>query len=328
MSSSLQSLTSHQPYMSAHVELSNLAKIYPTPKGPAVIVQDFNLRIRKGEFVCLIGHSGCGKSTILSMIAGLNSITDGGIILAGRELDGPGPDRGVVFQSPCLLPWLSAFDNVMLGVNQVFRSASRAERRQIAEYYLTLVGLGESLHKQPNELSQGMRQRVGIARAFALSPKMLLLDEPFGMLDTLTRFELQQVLMDLWNRRSLTALMVTHDVDEALFLADRIVCMTNGPAAQVGKVLEVPFPRPRERRAVLEHPGYYEQRELLITFLEEQVHREPVRPSSNGDGAGRPDLPERGAQPVFTGDVQSAIPRADLVNPDRNSSKSPLLVHK
>ena len=175
--------------MSDYVELSNLTKIYPGPTGPAIIVKDFNRRIRKGEFVALIGHSGCGKSTVLSMLAGLSDLSGGGIILAGKELAGAGPDRGVVFQSPCLLPWLTAFQNVMLGVNQVFYTANREERRQIAEYYLTVVGLGESLHKRPAELSQGMRQRVGIARAFALSPKMLLLDEPFGMLDTLTRFE-------------------------------------------------------------------------------------------------------------------------------------------
>src|SRR6266496_2177633 len=259
--------------MSDYCELSNLTKIYPTPKGPAVIVKDFNLRIKQGEFVSLIGHSGCGKSTVLSMLAGLNEITGGGIILAGRELTGAGPDRGVVFQSPSLLPWLTAFENVMLGVNQVFYTASREERRQIAEYYLTVVGLGEALHKRPAELSQGMRQRVGIARAFALSPKMLLLDEPFGMLDTLTRFELQQVLMDLWNRSHITALMVTHDVDEAIFLADRVVMMTNGPAAQVGDILDVPFPRPRDRQALLEDVEYYRCRERLITFLEQHAHK-------------------------------------------------------
>src|SRR6185369_16534456 len=230
--------------MSDYVELSGLTKTYPTPKGPAVIVRDFNLRIKKGEFVCLIGHSGCGKSTVLSMLAGLNEVTEGGIILAGKELVGPGPDRGVVFQSPCLLPWLTVFENVMLGVDQVFYTAGKSERRQIAEYYLTVVGLGESMHKRPAELSQGMRQRVGIARAFALKPKMLLLDEPFGMLDSLTRYELQQVLIELWRKNRITALMVTHDVDEALFLSDRVVCMTDGPAAEVGEILDVKFARP------------------------------------------------------------------------------------
>ena len=258
--------------MSAFVELSKLTKIYPTPKGPAIIVKDFDLKIEKGEFVCLIGHSGCGKSTVLSMIAGLNPITSGGIFLAGRELQGPGPDRGVVFQSPCLLPWMSAFENVMLGVNQVFYTASKNERRQIAEYYLSVVGLGDAMNKRPGELSQGMRQRVGIARAFALSPKMLLLDEPFGMLDSLTRFELQQVLLDLWGRDQKTALMVTHDVDEAVFLADRVVMMTNGPEAEVGDILEIKFPRPRNRKELMEDPEYYRLRQHLITFLEDYAH--------------------------------------------------------
>ncbi len=259
--------------MSAYVELSRLTKSYPTPKGPAVIVQDFDLRIGKGEFVTLIGHSGCGKSTVLSMLAGLNEITNGGIILAGKELSGAGPDRGVVFQAPCLLPWLTAFQNVMLGVDQVFFTASREDRRQIAEYYLTVVGLGDALEKRPRELSQGMRQRVGLARAFALKPKMLLLDEPFGMLDALTRIELQQVLLEVWGRNQVTTLMVTHDVDEAIFLSDRVVMMTNGPPARVGEILEVPFPRPRSRNSLLEDPEFYRCREHLIGFLEQRAER-------------------------------------------------------
>src|SRR5215471_19507999 len=277
--------------MSDFLELSNLAKIYATPKGPAVIVRNFELKIKKSEFVCLIGHSGCGKSTVLSMVAGLNEATSGGIILAGRELTGPGPDRGVVFQSPCLLPWMTAFENVMLGIDQVFYTADKQERRQIAEYYLTVVGLGDSMHKRPAELSQGMRQRVGIARAFSLKPKMLLLDEPFGMLDSLTRYELQQVLIELWRKNKITALMVTHDVDEALFLSDRIVCMTNGPEAEVGDIVEVQFPRPRERKAVIEHPEYYKLREHLIHFLEERAQRKTsstAPPSSSAGAAGEP----------------------------------------
>jgi len=266
--------------MSDYVQLSNLTKTYLTAKGPAVIVKNFNLNIKKGEFITLIGHSGCGKSTVLSMLAGLNEVTEGGIILAGKELSGPGPDRGIVFQSPCLLPWYTAFENVMLGVDQVFYTAEKAEREQIAEYYLTVVGLGESMHKRPAELSQGMRQRVGIARAFALSPKMLLLDEPFGMLDSLTRYELQQVLIELWRKDKKTALMVTHDVDEALFLSDRIVCMTDGPEAEVGDIIEVKFPRPRERKAVMEHPDYYLLRERLIEFLEVHAHKNKHKPAA------------------------------------------------
>jgi nitrate ABC transporter ATP-binding subunit len=262
--------------MSAYLEISQLKKVYPTPGGPAVIVQNIDLKIQKGEFVAVIGHSGCGKSTVLMMVAGLNPITEGNIVLAGKELDGPGPDRGMVFQSPSLLPWLTAFENVMIGIDQVFFTASREERRQIAEYFLTVVGLGESMDKKPAELSQGMRQRVGIARAFAHKPKMLLLDEPFGMLDSLTRYELQQVLIDLWRKNQITAMMVTHDVDEALFLSDRIVCMTDGPAAEIGEIIPVNFPRPRDRKAVMEHPDYYKLREQLITFLEVRAHRHPV----------------------------------------------------
>jgi nitrate/nitrite transport system ATP-binding protein len=256
-----------------YLELRQLNKTYATPRGPAVIVNDFNLDIAEGEFVTLIGHSGCGKSTVLSMVAGLNDITSGTMVLAGKEVMGPGPDRGVVFQSPSLLPWLTAFDNVMLGINQVFFTAARSERRQIAEFYLSVVGLADAMHKRPAELSQGMRQRVGIARAFALSPKMLLLDEPFGMLDSLTRYELQGVLLELWRRERITTLMVTHDVDEALYLSDRIVCMTDGPEAEVGDIVEVNFPRPRDRAAVMEHPDYYQLRARLIEFLEVHAHQ-------------------------------------------------------
>ena len=262
--------------MSSYLELSKLTKVYPTPKGPAVIVKDFDLKIANGEFITLIGHSGCGKSTVLSMVAGLNSVSAGGIFLVGKEVTGPGPDRGVVFQSPCLLPWMTAYENVKMGVDQVFYTASHVERREIAEYYLSIVGLSDALRKYPSELSQGMRQRVGIARAFALSPKMLLLDEPFGMLDSLTRIELQQVLVDLSRRDRKTSLMVTHDVDEAIFLADRVVMMTNGPAAEVGDILEIPFEHPRNRKELLENPEYYALREYLITFLEERSH---IRPS-------------------------------------------------
>ena len=253
--------------MSKFIEIVELSKVYPTPKGPAVIVEGFNLDIRKGEFIALIGHSGCGKSTVLSMLAGLNEISDGNVVLDGREIEGPGPDRGVVFQAPCLLPWMTAFQNVMLGVRQVYPHGSKQQQQEIAEYYLARVGLADSMHKRPGELSGGMRQRVGIARAFALQPKMLLLDEPFGMLDSLTRMDLQDVLLELWGRDKKTALMVTHDVDEAIFLADRVVMMTSGPAAKVGQILEVELPRPRSRTEVLEHPDYYRYREELIGFL-------------------------------------------------------------
>jgi nitrate/nitrite transport system ATP-binding protein len=256
--------------MPGYVELYEVSKSYPTATGTYVVVEHFNLNMPRGEFVSLIGHSGCGKSTILSMIAGLNPLSGGGIVLAGREIMGPGPDRAVVFQAPCLLPWLSALDNVKLGVDRVFRNLPPAERSNIARETLSLVGLSDAASKFPRELSSGMQQRVGIARALALKPKMLLLDEPFGMLDSLTRMELQEILLKLIEKERTTALIVTHDVDEALFLADRVVMMTSGPHAKVGQILEVPFARPRVRAEVMEHPSYYELRAELITFLEEQ----------------------------------------------------------
>jgi nitrate ABC transporter ATP-binding subunit len=256
--------------MSAYVELYEVSKTYPTRKGKHVVVEHFNLKMTQGEFVALIGHSGCGKSTILGMIAGLNPLTAGGIIVASREVSGPGPDRAVVFQSPCLLPWLSAYQNVRLGVDTVYSAKRADQRHQITLQALDLVGLSESIRKLPRELSSGMQQRVGIARAFALQPKMLLLDEPFGMLDSLTRMELQEILLGLVEQERNTALIVTHDVDEALFLADRVVMMTSGPRAHVGRILEVPFERPRTRTQVVEHPRYYELREELISFLESQ----------------------------------------------------------
>ncbi|MEM6279275.1 MAG: ABC transporter ATP-binding protein [Verrucomicrobiota bacterium] len=257
----------------SYFECIDLGKTYKTPHGDAVIVKGFDLKMKKGEFVCVLGHSGCGKSTVLSMVAGLNEISGGNVLLDNREIEGAGPDRGVVFQSPCLLPWMTTWDNVMLGVEQVYYHATSEERHQIVEYYLNSVGLTEAADKRPSELSGGMRQRVGLARAFALSPKMLLLDEPFGMLDKLTKYELQQVLLDLWNRERLTAMMITHDVDEAIYLADRIVMMTNGPAARVGEIVEIDFERPRDRRDIMSDPRYLEFREQCISFLEERVYQ-------------------------------------------------------
>lgn len=255
-----------------YVDFSQVSKIYPTPKGPVKVVDGFELKIRKGEFISVIGHSGCGKSTVLSMMAGLNNISEGVIVLDGREVDNAGPDRGIVFQAPSLVPWLSAHENVALGVEQVYPHASKQERQAIIENYLTRVGLADVWGKKASELSNGMKQRVGIARAFALSPKMLLLDEPFGMLDSLTRWDLQEVLMEVWTRTKVTAMMVTHDVDEAILLADRVVMMTNGPNARVGKILEINLPRPRTRKMLLEHPDYYDLREQLLTFLAECDH--------------------------------------------------------
>lgn len=274
--------------MANYVEFYQVTKTFPTPAGPQVMVEDFNLNIMEGEFVTLIGHSGCGKSTILNMCSGLIPATSGAIAVALREIDGPGPDRGMVFQSPCLLPWLTAHGNVLLAVDRVLPDASRSERYDIAAHYLELVGLGDALERSVKQLSQGMQQRVGIARAFATAPKMLLLDEPFGMLDSLTRMELQEVLMELLSRDRKTTLMVTHDVDEALFLSDRIVMMTTGPRARVGGTLAPTFPRPRIRQDVLDASDYYTQREVLIEFLESQDKSHRNKPAVSANNPQRP----------------------------------------
>jgi nitrate/nitrite transport system ATP-binding protein len=255
-----------------YLEFYKLDKVYPTPRGPLTVVEDFNLLMDKGEFVSLIGHSGCGKSTVLTMAAGLNAISKGAIVLDNREVDVAGPDKAVVFQAPSLMPWLTARQNVALGVERVYPHASKAERREIVDYYLDRVGLAAARDKLAAEMSNGMRQRVGIARAFALSPRLLLLDEPFGMLDSLTRWDLQDVLVEVWNRTHVTAIMVTHDVDEAILLADRVVMMTNGPNATIGKILKVDLPRPRDRKALLNHPDFYAYRHEVLHFLAEHDH--------------------------------------------------------
>lgn len=261
-----------------YLVFSQLHKIYPTPKGPLTVVEDFDLKVKKGEFISLIGHSGCGKSTVLTMAAGLNPISKGGIRLDGKHIEGANPERAVVFQSPNLFPWLTAKENVSVGVDRVYPNASQAERQDVVEYYLERVGLADSMDKAAQGLSNGMRQRVGIARAFALSPKLLLLDEPFGMLDSLTRWELQEVLMEVWSRTKVTAVCVTHDVDEAILLADRVVMMTNGPQATIGKITDVKLPRPRSRKALLEHPEYYRYRAEVMDFLEEYEHGAKPKP--------------------------------------------------
>jgi nitrate/nitrite transport system ATP-binding protein len=266
------------PVNNAFLKIDRLVKTYPPASGkgsPVVVVDGFDLDVADGEFVTLIGHSGCGKSTVLMILAGLSETTEGIITLGGDELRGPGLDRGIVFQSPCLLPWMTALENVMLSVDQSKTSWSKMQRRDHAVKYLTLVGLEHALNKKPAELSQGMRQRVGIARAFAITPKLLLLDEPFGMLDSLTRIELQQVLLNLWTQERMTAVMVTHDIDEAIFMADRVVMMTNGPRAKIGDIVPVHFPRPRNRSELLENNEFYQLRERLVGFLED-AHHHPV----------------------------------------------------
>ena len=255
--------------MQAFVEIAALGKTYATPAGPAEIVRDVSLYVGEGEFVCLLGHSGCGKSTVLSILMGLSQATTGGVVIGGREIEGPGTDRGVVFQSATLLPWMSVRNNVRLALDQVRRAAGAGD----AEAYLEAVGLGGLGDRLPRELSAGMQQRVGIARAFSLEPRLLLLDEPFSLLDALTRMDCQDLLMTLWQRTRRTVIMVTHDVDEALLLADRIVLMTSGPAATIGQVLSVGFPRPRVREEILSRPDYFWLRDQVLGFLEAQpVH--------------------------------------------------------
>jgi len=260
------------------LDFSQLHKIYPTPKGPLTVVKDFDLKVQRGEFISLIGHSGCGKSTVLTMAAGLNPISKGGIRLDGLHVEGADPERAVVFQSPNLFPWLSAKENVAIGVDKVYPKASQGERQDVVEYYLERVGLADAMDRPAHSMSNGMKQRVGIARAFALSPKLLLLDEPFGMLDSLTRWELQEVLMEVWDRTKVTAICVTHDVDEAILLADRVVMMTNGPQATIGKIVDVDLPRPRTRKALLEHTDYYRYRQDVLNFLEEYEHGAKPKP--------------------------------------------------
>lgn len=256
------------PHEKKYLEFSQLKKVYPTPKGPLTVVDGFELKMKKGEFATLIGHSGCGKSTVLSMVAGLNPITEGTIILDNKHITQAGPDRALVFQAPSLMPWLTVYENVALGVDRVYRDATAAERRDVVDYYLQRVGMVDVRDRVAADLSNGMKQCVGIARAFALSPKLLLLDEPFGMLDSLTRWELQDVLMDVWSQTRVTAICVTHDVDEAILLADRVVMMSNGPNARIGNIMDVDLERPRSRQALLNHPDYYAYREELLDFLE------------------------------------------------------------
>lgn len=255
-----------------YLQFSQLHKVYATPKGPLTVVEDVNLTLKKGEFISLIGHSGCGKSTVLSMTAGLTGISRGAIKLDGLHVEGADPERAVVFQSPSLFPWLTAKENVAIGVDRVYPRASQSERQDVVEYYLERVGLADAMDRPAAEMSNGMRQRVGIARAFALSPKLLLLDEPFGMLDSLTRWELQEVLMEVWSRTRVTAICVTHDVDEAILLADRVVMMTNGPNATIGRITDIALPRPRSRKALADHPEYWTYRAEILGFLEDYEH--------------------------------------------------------
>ena len=257
------------------LELTGLTKVFETPEGSFVAVENVNALIRNGEFVCILGHSGCGKSTVLSIIAGLQRATLGGVVIDGTEVDEPGTDRAVVFQSPCLLPWLTARQNVALAMKQARTRAKTGagDARMTPEQYLDLVGVGDCANQLPAELSLGTQQCVSLARALAVEPRFLLLDEPFSQLDSLTRFELQDLLLHVWEKSGKTVVMVTHDIDEALYLADRLILMTDGPEATVGEILKVPFPRPRVRSSVLAHPEYQACRRRVIDFLDHHAHQ-------------------------------------------------------
>jgi nitrate/nitrite transport system ATP-binding protein len=257
-----------------HLELTQVGIDFPTAKGPFCALQNVNLKIAKGEFVSLIGHSGCGKSTVLNIVAGLYQATTGGVILNGKEVTEPGPERAVVFQNHSLLPWLSAYENVELGVKRVFKGKkTKAEMREWIEHNLALVHMTHAMHKRPDEISGGMKQRVGIARALAMEPQVLLMDEPFGALDALTRAHLQDSLMEIQNELGNTVIMITHDVDEAVLLSDRIVMMTNGPAATIGEILNVQLERPRNRLALADDPTYNGYRSAVLRFLYEKQRK-------------------------------------------------------
>lgn len=257
------STINRQPFL----EIKDVCKIYPTKKGPFTVLDGVNLNVEKGEFICVIGHSGCGKSTLLNMVSGFNFPTTGQVLLEGEAITKPGPDRMVVFQNYALLPWRTAFDNIYLAVNAVYPTKPQAEKRAIVREHLTMVGLGDAMDKKPMQMSGGMRQRVSIARALAIRPKVLILDEPFGALDAITKEELQEELLKIWGDNRCTVLMITHDIDEALFLADKLVMMTNGPHAKIGEVMEIPFSRPRDRARIMEDPQYYQLRNYALDFL-------------------------------------------------------------
>ncbi|MDW1820091.1 ABC transporter ATP-binding protein [Vibrio sp. Vb1018] len=266
----------------ALLDLTRLGMRFPTPDGEFIALKNVDLQINKGEFVSLIGHSGCGKSTVLNLVAGLHMPTDGGVIVDGREVAGPGPDRAVVFQNHSLLPWLTVYQNVELAVKQIAGKKGKAWIQEQVNHYLELIQMQHAAHKKPDEISGGMKQRVGIARALALQPKVLLMDEPFGALDALTRAYLQDALMKIQAELNNTVIMITHDVDEAVLLSDKIVMMTNGPAATIGEVLEVNLPRPRERVALADDAQYQKCRQAVLKFLYEKQSKVEI-PASKED---------------------------------------------
>lgn len=294
----------------SHLELTNVQMAFDTPNGPFVALENVDLKIRKGEFVSLIGHSGCGKSTVLNIVAGLLQATRGGCVLDGHEVNTPGPERAVVFQNHSLMPWLTVHENVELAVQQVFRkSMSKAERKEWILHNLKLVNMDHALDKRPGEISGGMAQRVGIARALAMKPSVLLMDEPFGALDALTRAHLQDSLMEIQQDLNSTVIMITHDVDEAVLLSDRIVMMTNGPAATIGEELHIELPRPRNRVTLADNPEYVHYRQAVLSFLYEKQRfpgkgQEEKEEATTGEAAP--------AQAEKTPEVESSQPESPV----------------
>ncbi|WP_426357434.1 ABC transporter ATP-binding protein [Pseudocolwellia sp. HL-MZ19] len=260
--------------MTTLLNISKIDMVFPTPKGDFTALKDVDLQIKKGEFISLIGHSGCGKSTVLNVVAGLYQATKGGVLLNNKEVSEPGPERAVVFQNHSLLPWLTCYQNVELAVKEVFKGKmSSKEMKDWINYNINLVHMDHAAHKLPDEISGGMKQRIGIARALAMQPEVLLMDEPFGALDALTRAHMQDSLMEIQDELKNTVIMITHDVDEAVLLSDRIVMMTNGPAATVGEILDVNLPRPRDRLALAKDPEYNNLRSAVLTFLYEKQRK-------------------------------------------------------
>jgi bicarbonate transport system ATP-binding protein len=256
------------PVQELFLAIENVSKVYPLPKGESyTVLEGVNLTVQQGEFICVIGHSGCGKTTLLNMVSGFSKPSAGTVKLHGKTISRPGPDRMVVFQGYALLPWLTVFENVYLAVNAVYPEKPQAEKAHIVKEHLAMVGLAEAIDKKPTQISGGMKQRVAIARAISICPEVLVLDEPFGALDAITKEELQEELLKIWNDYRCTVLMITHDIDEALFLADRLVMMTNGPAAKIGEVVEIPFKRPRDRSRIMESPEYYRMRNYILDYL-------------------------------------------------------------
>ena len=266
-SENVTSIDSGNNFKDDFLVINNVKKSFPTVDGEYVVLNGVNLTVKKGEFICVIGHSGCGKSTLLNMVSGFSMPTSGTVKLKGKAIERPGPDRMVVFQGYALLPWLTVYENVYLAVNAVYPDKSKGEKDDIVKDHLKMVGLMESMEKTPPQISGGMRQRVAIARALSIRPEVLVLDEPFGALDAITKEELQEELLKIWNHSRSTVLMITHDIDEALFLADKLVMMTNGPSAAIGEVLEIPFKRPRDRARIMEMPEYYKIRNYALDFL-------------------------------------------------------------